>query len=430
MFSAYNAMNLLFPNSVEELNMRLRFLWCATTNLHTMAFEGQKRQTCQIWNELGIYIKETPIRSFFNMEGNKQLKHRKTPNHSDDFRYHNELRKISQQFFKRSVTKSLSYFYCCNPSCAGITVTMSEAIAQYSANLAHEASKVQQKDISTYICELVKQLRGRPNLINAVIVPEDGDPCDQEASSGMVEKDILNQNFLVRRLVIEEMARLTKTSINKEQFSGLCDGFKNIATDLLTGFLKGLPGAPEWLVKVVTVTGKEKMTEDPKADMDYLLNDFLSEYLKNREKKWYYKTSLPYNMELIRRPVKAKMFRPQGLDVERAGDPEKIEFYCAYWLFSHKEVSFVTLSARKFTPNWKFSEYHILAAVFALSVYNLDTCNCFHDMIQNNGKKTTKLYRGRYVHECLAENCKKQDPLPLVSEYSVFLFSNIILRLD
>lgn len=394
-----NAMNVLFPNSVEELNVRLKFLWCAATPLHTVAFEGQKRQTCQIWNEMGIKMAFGPrINSFFELPKQKLLLHRPTPNNERSSEFFGNLRKIDEMFFSRAEAEARHHYYCCNHTCPGMTEQLTLMVENLSTKLARQNTDVQEKYINSHICQIVNSVGGRPNLLNSVIAPD-------EAYEFPYEKTVILQNAFIRRLFMEDFARLAKRD---KAIEGLFAGYLEGTKEFLGKWMRGEYSNDVYLKP--DAAGKITMKSD--LILDHYEKDFLDTLQEREKDKNYFRISR--FDDLIGYATKGLKV-PGYLNEDEAGDPDKSTFYFASWLANHKVVGHVTIFAKKFQPNWRPRAYHILAVTFAHSCFNKKTCKAFHDMVLNNGKKDSERYYGRYVHEVQIRDDVVEPPHHAVS---------------
>ena len=196
--------NVLIPNTLEELNVRLRFLWSSITDIHTVAMEGQKRQTCSIWNEMGLQVTNTPIPGFFSLSTMKPLRHRTTPNYdSGPLKMLSALSRSSKAFFARAKAPVETRCYPLHSGAGGITTLVAWALKTESKKFAEKNIKVQQRLANTYLAEVISSVIADETLVNCVIVPDSG---EEAIDMQTVEKDLLKQNVFQRFNVMEKFA--------------------------------------------------------------------------------------------------------------------------------------------------------------------------------------------------------------------------------
>ena len=404
-FHSANSLNLILPESVPELNLRLRFLYGAATKIHTCASEGGKRQTVALWNDLNRNIQKEPIRSFFAIQTHEKLTHRITPDNPEDDAadYIASLQKLSDKYYKRSGFPIKSHLYACNENCSGLTKKIVALIENESSLEALRNQQVQVKYINDYLAKICRNLSLKENILKPVIVAEENENCimaddsDEEESEEqeekkekvVKEKNILDWHWCSQRLFVEVMAEFAlKRDENPKIFEMYLPFDQRLKTSL-QNFLDKKDGSLHPKQKE-----KETMTNSPEDRLN-AMRGFVNEDLSKRNE-------IQYNLNFFADPcLCAKtMPVPPDLEVKKCSDPKSLEFFYAFWTFRRsKGMGDFPLTIG---TSWKPLDYCLLFTTFAASVYDQQTCQNFAAMIENNGKKETKKYKGNYAHDNFA----------------------------
>ena len=409
-FAFSNILNLILPENLCELNLRLRYLWCATTQSLTVAFEGQKRQTCQVWNEIGIRIRRGPlVKSFYNLKNQVRLMHRGTPNSSDATALLIELNNSSRMFFSRAAIEIRSHMFCMSPSLPGMTKTFTFLVEKDSAIIAARNSDVQDKYVNSYVCEVIMQMIGYPNLLNAQIIPDENDNEDDY----IFEKDLLSQNGSTRRLYLECLCRLANAidpQSSNPYKSFLLGSYESAAIHNLEQFMQC-----KWASDVNRLPPADNSSDIGLVNMNDLVSGVYMNLIekRNTSKFFYREYSFDY---LLTNPTKFIYVPPAtAVDKLKITDPDDISFYLAFHLCNHKVVSRLGVTVAKYAKGSSPHDFHILTITLAHAVFNEVTGMAFHAMILNNGLKQISPYRGTYEHEVYTEAGNSQPPQQSVS---------------
>ena len=397
-------LNFILPENVYELNLRLRYLWCSSTDLQTVAFEGQKRRSCEVWNEIGVQLRSGPhVKTFFQLEQKRQLSHRKLPQVQESFLIPNALRNISPLFFSRSSVQIRTKVYSCSSTLRGMTVAFTKFAEDESAAIAERNKKVQEKYANSYICDIIERLRRRPFLINAVMVPDAEDKKIAKANGTravIVEKDVLEQNAFMRRLFMEEFCSLSLDGKNGGAFLGLLHGYKAQVQQWVESFMKNNLNA-KIQKPAPTKEDGSSLTDIESDNLQFLLTKFLDMRKKRETTKWFFKDH--HYDYLIMHATSPIYIPPENvIDSSKVLDPNDLSFFIGFYCLSHKEAGRIGQTALKLGTNFTPLPYQILTCTFAHSVYDDKTCRNFYSMVLNNAKKDITAYRGEYVHEILS----------------------------
>ena len=233
MFKALCAQNMLIPQTVEELQLRLKIMWGATTQVFTAAMECGKRQTGMVWNELGVNFDGTGVTSFFNMAKKRMMTHRKTPNHSDDVEFFNGCREISKMFYSRC-GKVMSNFFCLSNTAPGMTYKLTENCENESVKIAVANAAMQFKYCNAYFQETLKTMVKSPNVLHANYIP-----TEMEQQTLVVEKDPLRRVWNLRRVFFEFFNEKATASDNPE-FTKLSYSYRTEVMSLIKEWQSGL----------------------------------------------------------------------------------------------------------------------------------------------------------------------------------------------
>lgn len=410
-FNIYNAQNLLIPATLEELNLRIRLLWGATTSLHTIALEGQKRQFCMTWSELGLKFSSRPFKSFYLLKKKERFSHRQTPNDPAANAFKSLLNQATKLYYERAAVSIRSYFFVLGTSCPGVTRAMCEMIERRSTESAVQNYKIQEKSIAGYIKDVVKECKKWMNIVDAIYVP-----VELEARPRCHEKPMAEQNIFMKRFFTEIFAKLALETNNPD--------FSDLYTPISDRFVEQLGRFND-----PDETTKKKLWLDPETKeakaADKECWKTMETYISNKKEwttKWFFLDPKSYDPVLVR--MAAKLCVPKDIDATKARDPRNVEWYYGYWVSNHKEVGYVTKWHQNFSTSWSPISFQILSALFSHAVFDLKTLDQFIDLIDNNGYKDTKDYlEGAYIHELTT----LKDPVDLVS--SSHNNRKIILRL-
>ena len=398
--------NILIPNTLEELNVRLKFLWSSITDIHTVAMEGQKRQTCSIWNEMGLQVTVAPIPGFFSFSLIKPLTHRPTPNSdlgSGGIQMMFSLKQSSKLFFQRTGKAIETHCYPLHGGAGGVTTLTSWALKTESKNCAEKNVRVQQRLANAYLVEVISSVMADPHLLNCVIVPTQE---EEQSGKALVEKDLLKQNVMQRFNIMEKFADKAHENGGANETMPLYQAWESDCQTYLKHFLD-CPVPPGVTNKAMGVYCQDPKgaTATSKAAQKFLTEAlrFDKEFDKDAQReKWHY--SDPANYGPFSDKLAAVMYPPpkDKVDVREAGISGTLANRHGAFLVAHVKINHQTQSAQKFNVSWSNKEYQLLYTTAAHASFNVPSCTAFRQVIENNGTKDTQNYHPtlRYVHEC------------------------------
>ena len=375
---------------MEELNLRTRIMFGSLTSLFTAALEGQKRQCLTIWSDVGLKVQDDPIDSFFLFPDHRRLSHRPTPDHLEPERMSDLIDDASKLFFARCSVPVKSTIYTIGESAKGMTTFLAAMSRDESLQRCRINGQSQEKHANSFISEIVGGIEaGHPFVLNATIVPTRDEMTRPQNKKVYTEKDIMKQNSLMRRMFIEQFALM---AIGDPAVASLFSPYKTAAKEYLSKYLDG---------KLAACIPKPK--EKPKK-YESVLSEIIEwwnethEEKQMREEKWFYESTTKFDHFVC--SSTARIPKPDIVfNEENASNPRCLEFYFAYFALNHKESNYQTKASLKFSNQWSFKDFQIGPTVYAHSVYNQRTSECFREFVNNNGLKKVTNYSENYVHE-------------------------------
>lgn len=386
-FKVFNAQNLLIPATLEELNLRLRVLMGATTGIHSIAIEGQKRMWCQTFSELGLRYSRNPIPSFYLLKKSDQFLHRPTPNVSDDKKFNAKLTEATRIFFSRGATPLRSYMFILGKNMPGVTHRVRKICDERSTKSAVQNNKVQEKTINSYIKEVLLMCRKSKNIYDAVYVP-----AKDETQKLPREKPVQEQNIFMKRWFTEVFAEMALDSENPD--------FTELYKPIVQRFEEKLgqfKDPDETVRKEMYLDPEHPKTKPHEKDIVAAMKPFVANR-KDRNNKWTF--THPNSYDPILTKGTGKVCVPKDIDLTKCSRPHNLEWFFAYWAFNHKNSSHVTKWHQNFDAKWSPMGFNILTSAFSHCVFDETTMDEFISLVENNGLKETAGYlEGSYVHE-------------------------------
>ena len=383
-FNELKCRNLLVGESVEEINLRLRFLLVATTPIHTFAMEGGKRQMVALWNDLNMNVQQHPVKSFFNLPMNARLIHRPSPKTKRRTAFSNEMDECNDLFYSRSKVGIPSHMYCGNSKCQGFTKQMVKVASQESGAIASEIT-IEGRLCNFYIAMVAEQCGHKEHILNSTIVANPFDTTDT-----FFEKYPFTHTMNVARFFMEEFALLAKDTTHSRTVSTLYSEWGNLCRNHYQQFCDYENKEYEQFRN-----GKEF-----KGDADsnlILMKNFVTANLKTRNNNKYYKNN-KFDPCLTEKTLQPPTNKPNPDDLKKVFDPTTLEFFYSFFVATQNHFSKIQDQPRVI-GTWNPMEYVLLFMTFATSVYDKDTCRTFQEVVERNGQKTTQGYIGYYAHE-------------------------------
>jgi hypothetical protein len=386
-FKVFNAQNLLIPATLEELNLRLRVLMGATTGIHTVAVEGQKRMWCQTFSELGLRYSRLPIPSFYLLSKADQFCHRPTPNDSMDKKFKANLADATKVFFTRGAKPLRSYLFILGKSMPGVTHRVRKICDERSTKSAVQNNKVQEKTINSYIKDVLVECRNSKNIVDALYVPSKRDTQKHPMEKPLEEQSIFMKRWFTE--VFAEMALASEIPDFTELYKPIIQRFEEK--------LGEFKNPNEKTKKELWIDPTAPATKPQDKEIFASLKPFVANR-KDRNLKWLF--SQPTSYDPILTKGVSKVCVPTDIDLSKCTHPNNVEWYFAYWAFNHKKNSHITKWHQKFASTWAPMGFHLLSATFSHCVFDQTTMDQFISLIENNGLKETAGYlEGSYVHE-------------------------------
>jgi hypothetical protein len=311
LFEYYNALNLFLPENIPEMNLRLKFLWGATTKIHTMAMEGGKRRTCAIWNDLDHYMHDDPVQLFFDSSKIKKFvfDHRKTPDSDPIIPALDELRK---KFYSRAGKPITCHLHCCNDDTPYFTDEMVKKIREQSQKEAEYAASVQTKSVNDYLAEMIDHVRAL-SVVCSVTIPSEN---ERKARKQTYEKTPTKHAANLGRYLIEVWAKLAKDKKNNERLATLFLPWDNAASKALQRLYNE---EDDFYASL------RAETKDAKSNA-IVLKGFVNKGIEQRKtNKWYYEEK-EFNPLILMEPTQL----PTERNAQNAADPNTIDFFWAF----------------------------------------------------------------------------------------------------
>ena len=413
-FKALCCQNLILPQSIGEMNLRIKHMWGALTPVFTAAMECGKRQTAMLWSELETTFDGKGFNTFFNISPSRLYDHRKTPNQQVAVEFFTACDLLSQRFYHR-LGKVPSNFYCLNKSAPGMTYKLTKKAETTSETVAVENMGAQTKYVNSYIKDIVDEFGKMENLASVCYVP-----TELEAQTLVFEKDVLKQNWNMRRLFYEVLCELTKQKGNTDMTLILAE-YKKEVNAIVKGWRdREEPYSNLWI-------NQKDIKDGNRTDLSKMENNikvYLSEKKKkegtahaSRSVKWYYQDESKWCQ--LYKQTKALPF-PEPFDLDKVTDTDTREFVYGVYLVMHSAGGKTAKTAKRPLSTWRPYNLQVLACLIAQAVYNMETCKELSLLLLNNGKKEINSYMElprEYVHE-VAPN---EDPIQLVRYFEILI---------
>jgi hypothetical protein len=367
---------MILPESVEELNLRLKFLWGSSTKIFTMAMEGQKRQTVCLWNDLNHKMIGTHIESFFQIKDSNILKHRKTPTEPDESRMNQKLDNLAKKHYNRSGCSIQTEMCTFNGNCPAMTYRLAFACEEFSREETEKNQNVQEKHINTHLEQILKKLAAKSFFIQPYIKPTAINDVFK-----FMEKDIVEHTFMVGRLFMEEMARLALEPGNT-RMQTLFQAWKQKSTRAFLSF-----------INTNVEEHNDIRDEDQKREKEGRVKLFCRDELDERFEKGFFLAHVADPFCAQPRMQPPKDFTNQ----DNVADPTKPEFFCAHWAMIKKSKgSQIILAYKKdLTPR----EHMVMTMVVSCSICDQQAAKALLSLVRNNGSKTLDRHAGSHCHE-------------------------------
>ena len=399
----YAATNMIMPNTFADLNLRTRYLWGATTSIHTLAVEGGHRQTCCIFNELNIEMKFKAIKSFFDISTPTFMTHRKAAVDIEDPEDRADaFRAASSEYYEREKLEIRSNLYCLNDSCNGLTKKLTKKLCNWSAQIAVNNEQQANKTIEVFLAEVVEKISSNQDMISPYIPPMVTADTITNPNPHGTEKYPIHFIKHTIRWFFENLAseadkpsansklRAINTQWNTESLLKLEEWIKQKGQKKFTSMTK----AEQKPKSAKSKKGKKVEEKEGNHEIHQFIENFINRQEERRLKPNQDYLDYRYDPFITER----SLFLRKDLDVNLASDPTKMEWFYAFWAAWSTPNSDVSEAPEKM-GNWKPAPYVTFGMSFGYSVYNKDTCLEFARMLKNNGDKETTMYKGQYCHD-------------------------------
>ena len=385
-FAYHNCLNLILPDNIPELNLRLRFLWGATTQIHTTAMEGGKRQTCAVWNDIDRYPTSQPMNSFYSQDEEEVFEHRPTPNDQDMTPYIAKFRTVENLFYSRTGLKMPTNLYACNDKAPYFTIELVKKIKQQSSIEAANNAQIQVKYLNDFLAEVLENMC-HESIITTVIIP-----TLEEKRKGLKVFEATPPLHVANlsRYFIEVFATLAS---DRRKYEKLNNAFHDWVVAAKTELKKVYDGTdkeyfPLW--RAGDGKGKVKEAEEKRTNADWFVNHGLA----LRKERFYYSVRgfdplLEFSCVNL----------PETQTIEWCNNPKKIDFFWAYRVLNNPDTSKQKVNNLTFTDTWKNFEFTLLQTVIGFSVYDKKSLESFKSLLLNNGRKEILEYGNDFIHE-------------------------------
>lgn len=385
-FHHKNNLNLIIPESVEEMNLRIRYLLSSSTSVHTLAMEGGKRQTVALWNDLNLEIQETPIHSFMDITNNDRLGHRKLPDLENEVQLRKRIQNLSHLYYSRSNVPIQSMLYSGNPTACGYTINLVYLVYLESINIANEMKDIEGRDINIHLAMVVRECMKKPNILNAV---EKGiieiSPVEVNKELANFEKDPLLHFLNVGRFLMEETAKLSKENLEIKAI------FESWIEKLAVQYLFYLEGKQEKFQKI----RPSNETKDNKVltQMDL----FVKHRLQLRNDPRYY---LEHGFDecLTEKTLQPPETQASSNYKDSLRNPSDVKFFYGFWLMTRQKVTNVA-QAPFAMSNWEPFHHLLYILTFSVSMNSKENAKNFEDLLLSNGIKDRSRYPDGFTHD-------------------------------
>ena len=401
------ATNMLIPDNFAELNLRTKFLWCATTKMHTLAMEGGHRQMCSVFNEVNIEMQFTPIMSFFEIRPPEFMTHRAiVVNESDVDNRDPHIEQANKDYYSRSKMEIRSNLYCVPDTCNGITVKLTKMLQTESAQIAVNNEDQANKTIETFLATVVDKAVANQEMISPYIPPFKAAGGFENSNPHGIEKTPTNFVKHNIRWFFETLAKEVKEPGANTKLKTVYSGWIQFVQKCLEVWLDPKSRTNTYQTMFITEKKKSikkaKKTTDPSEDPNegivrshrYISNMLLQMKERISKPNKYY-SNFGYDPCI----TDNKLNPPPDIDVRLADNLEKKEWFYGFWAALNPKVSDFSEAPEKYLPAFKPAAYINFGISFGYSVYSQKTGNDFAKMLRNNGEKETKSYKGKYCHE-------------------------------
>ena len=407
-FGHYKMLNMILPSSLGEMHLRIKLLYSATTDIMTAAGESQKRQMCETFNELEVLLTDQPIESFFDIQDDMRLDHRKDPSSTEPTDFNNQMATSDIQFFLRTKTSFICHFYACNPQTFGITQKIAAELVEKSSKWAFDNTKTEIKTIETYIERVVSRARMYPMQMNMIVANAPGDPLNYP-----IEKNLAKQAAYMRRFFLEQMYVESHEKNDEGEIVERSTGMAPIYNDFVQSaefWLRGwLNSSKDSRATRTDPNALDKngnpilITEDEKRAYQLMEHYYKTTFTRRNQDKYLFTDPSREGKEdydpLIDYFLTSLLVPEETLDPEKLRHPSNMEWWYATRLFLHKETAKITEFPMKFPTKAAPRYWQSLLLVFALGVVNDRSCHQLETTIRNNCIKKIQHYTAEYVHE-------------------------------
>lgn len=400
-FRAATLLNTVCPDSFEEMQLRIKEMYSASTDVHTIAFESGKRMTLTMMSELNLELTYEPIKSFFNLPRSAKLQHRITPNTDEAAVSSTEMNKLIKAYYSKIEVPIRTRFYPMPSGAPGMTMKLTKVTYDYSANLAEDNSRTQEKDINSYLVEALTKLSGHTFLFPTVVRPSENNLAEK-----IQEKSIEMQYSFLRRLFIEKLADLGTNTKATSKVKDLCNLWFDEAKKRLNAVHDGRSIADGLKEKITDWEGvwKKKKKNDPQTEKSEPseIGGWKELLKKQRQKRdtdpKFFADETNYDA-LLENNLSFPLLKEGTWSEARVTDPKSLEFAYAHMLMCHNNGSSLTELPLTFDTKWAPRDYHILLTTICTSVHDLASLQALIKLVDGNGRKRIAGYKGGYFHD-------------------------------
>lgn len=381
-------LNLLFPNTMEELQLRLRFFWNKYVKIQLHPLEGQKRKITNIYNLLGLKPMTTPIQSFFMLSDFHRAPHRLNLNRRPrDLMEEREFDGPDEQFFLRTKVPIKTTLLGFQKGAPGLTIKQASIFRDISTTYAQYNTDVQKKLCNEHIRDMFMAMLDNTDVYAMNIDYTEDELRQSNELYDKMEKNVKSQVVFMRRLFYEKFRE--KCVANEGLLSSWMEAWKSRLDDLLVPSKKGVESV--WERTRDPKKDSKKKDKKPRAHVLAACVKFFDEFKDD----WFQSTqlnkesfSVPRLDDIFVNPAHA--FNPEklkDLDFESNwNNPKTIEYWLGIWCLNVKEGSGIGTMAH-FIPD-NPAPTVILSVLFSHAVFSKPAMKNLVNLFQNNGQKS------------------------------------------
>ena len=372
-FVDYQRINSLFPENVEEMNLRIHLMFRALVKIVKMAIEGQKRKSGSKFNDLSIYPTREPITSFFEVRLSEELLQLRPRDRS--LTSIEDLDRKSHIYYGRVSTPIRTHYYCCGGGMNILTDGTAKVLKEKSKKTLKGIQLSEKANVlDKFLLQFFMELNRKHNELD-VIQDLSHDPSVPQ----LVEKPLLCHIHHVRRCFME----LVFSAKYAGSFSKTYETkFQSLVKSYFTGgtaIRKKYSSVEANLVRHEQRAASLPAFKAGRFKKNHLVSKSSFDPL-DTAKNWTFPQSY------------------KEYENEDVVDPSKDHFVIGNWLFNEEASRmkpYLSQMTKNLTPKF---DHQLLQLYIAVSSTRTGR-ERFMKLLKNNGNKKLPFLHGDYIHD-------------------------------